>query len=155
MKIVLCSDNHSDESVLKYILRRHPDADYYWHLGDSEFWNEEDLKPFISVKGNNDYGINLPFKREIAVGGHKFMLVHGTGLFPGEYSQLARSAKEKGCDTVIFGHVHRPIDEIVDGIRLINPGSCYHNRGRKYPTYAIMNINAEGMIDVFFYDIDN
>ena len=155
MKIVLCGDNHCNKRVLDDIVSAHPDADYYWHLGDSEFFDEEDLKPFISVKGNNDYGINLPFRREIEVGGHKFLLIHGTGMFPGDYSSLARTAKEKGCDVVLFGHTHRPYDEMTDGIRMINPGSCRHNRGYAYPTYVILDIDEKGKINATFIDIDN
>ena len=156
MKIVICSDNHTNRTSLEYILRRHPDADYYWHIGDSEFFDEKELRPFISVKGNNDYGLNLPLRREIELKGHRFLLTHGTGIFGGDLVPLALQARERGADTVIFGHTHQPYDDVVEGIRMVNPGSCWHNRGGfKKPTYCVMNINDEGIIDVYFYEIDN
>ena len=64
------------------------------------------------------------------------------------------TAKEGGYDVVIFGHIHRPVDDVVDGIRMINPGSCLHNRNYLHPTYCVMNINDEGIIDVYFHDVD-
>ena len=76
MKIVVCSDNHYNFDVLDKILADNPDADYYWHLGDSEANEEKDIYPFVSVRGNNDY-LNLPVFKIFEVGGHRFFLTHG------------------------------------------------------------------------------
>ena len=43
-------------------------------------------------------------------------------------------------------------DEMIDGIRLINPGSCNHNRSYANPTYAIINIDKDSKIDLKFIE---
>lgn len=152
MKIVICSDNHGNDSVLERIVAEHPNADYYWHLGDSEAFTMSQLKPFTSVRGNNDFLFELPISRVMEIGDHRFLLIHGTGILPYDLSPLVEKAKSKECDVVIFGHIHRPVDEIIDGIRLINPGSCNHNRSYAHPTYAIINIDKDNELDLEFID---
>lgn len=152
MKIVICSDNHGNDYVLTKILADNPNADYYWHLGDSEAFSINQLKPFTSVKGNNDFLFDLPRSRVMEVGGHRFFLIHGTGILAFDLSPLVEMAKANDCDIVIFGHIHRPLDTEIDGIRLINPGSCNHNRSYENPTYAIINIDKNNRLDLKFID---
>jgi len=40
---------------------------------------------------------------------------------------LAREAKDRGCHTVICGHIHTPADHDVDGIRYLNTGDWIEN----------------------------
>ena len=151
MKIVVCSDNHSNFLVIKKILIDNPSADYYWHLGDSEADSLDELKPFISVKGNNDF-LDLPKARVIELNNHRFLLIHGTGIITLGIEYFVDIAKNNDCDIVLYGHTHRPSDKTVDGIRLINPGSCNYNRSYANPTYAIINIDKNDNIDLKFID---
>lgn len=152
MKILICSDNHGDQNVLLEMVNKHNDCDYYWHLGDSEFFDINDLYPFISVKGNNDY-LDLPISRIINLKEHNFLLIHGTGLTYYGYDELIKLTKKKNCDVLVFGHTHIPYDDVIDDIKVINPGSCYHNRNLSKPSYIIMNIDEEGNIENNFYEI--
>ena len=154
MKIVLCSDNHSNFSPIRYILDKYPKCDYYWHLGDSEAYDLKELEPFISVLGNNDFYVELPKYRIINVANHNFLLIHGTNNLLYDLTNLASYAKEKGCDTVLYGHTHVPKDCMIDGIRLINPGSCFYNRDGSKPSFAILNIDKNGNIKCDFKTID-
>lgn len=139
MKIVLCSDNHSNFSVLAKILALNPDGDYYWHLGDSESKTVDRLSPFVSVLGNNDY-LDLPIYRVIEVGKHRFLLTHGHRFLSSDLNTLYYLAKQNDCDVVLYGHTHMFSDISYNGVRFINPGSCSHNRDGSKPSYALLNI---------------
>lgn len=154
MKILVCSDNHSNFEVLKKILNDNPDCDYYWHLGDSECSDEKELSPFISVLGNNDY-IKLPYARIIEVGGHRFLLTHGHRHLRSDLNNLYLYALENNCDVVLYGHTHMFSDYTHNNVRLINPGSCKHNRDGSKPSYIIMEIDDENNIKITKKVIDN
>lgn len=59
-KIVVMSDNHGMDYMLNYVKDKEPHADYYVHCGDSEVPYPELLNGYICVKGNNDWGLDLP-----------------------------------------------------------------------------------------------
>ena len=54
MKILLVSDSHGDERILKELVTAYPNMDYYLHAGDSGL-DRDTLYPFESVRGNTDY----------------------------------------------------------------------------------------------------
>ena len=144
MKIVLCSDNHSNFSVLDKILADNTNADYYWHLGDSESESVDRLSPFVSVLGNNDY-LDLPIYRVIEACNHRFLLTHGHRFLGNDLNTLYYLAKENNCDVVLYGHTHMFSDYSYNGVRFINPGSCSHNRDGSKPTYVILNISDKDL----------
>ena len=57
------------------------------------------------------------------------------------------------CDVVFFGHTHRFTDVREDGIRLINPGSCSHNRDGSPPSFGLLTFEDDGKIDLKRYNI--
>lgn len=144
MKIVLCSDNHSNFLALDKILSDNPNADYYWHLGDSESNSIDRLSPFVSVLGNNDY-LDLPIYRVIEACNHRFLLTHGHRFLGNDLNALYYLAKENNCDVVLYGHTHMFSDYSYNGVRFINPGSCSHNRDGSKPSYVILNINNKNI----------
>ena len=144
LKICLCSDNHGDKEIIEKIKNDNNDCDYYFHLGDSSM-NEEELFPFISVKGNNDFGIVFPMQRIIEIKNHRILLLHGHGYTYSLYSLIKKALDEK-CDVVFFGHTHEYLDEEYEGIRLINPGSCFYNKDLSKPCFALVTIDDNGII---------
>ncbi len=142
MKIIVVSDNHSNFDVLHKIVKDNPDGDYYWHLGDSEACEADELKPFVSVRGNNDF-LDLPMYRVIEVASHRFLLTHGHRYLRYDLSDLYYLGKEQNCDVVLYGHTHMFSDYEYEDIRLINPGSCSHNRDGNKPSYIILNVNEK------------
>jgi uncharacterized protein len=146
LKICLMSDNHGDEYSLRKVLSDNPACDYYIHCGDS-LMSEDEIRPFISVKGNNDWQYDFPNERILDIGGHKILVLHGH-RYTYSYDLLASKAKENGCDTIFYGHTHMFNDETYDGIRMINPGSTNYNRDFSEPCYAIVTIEDDGTINV-------
>lgn len=146
IKICVCSDNHGNLESIEKIKEDNPACDYYFHLGDSHF-DEKTLSPFISVEGNNDWEGDFPRQRVIEIMNHRILLIHGDG-YTYAISGLANKALHEECDVIMFGHTHEFCDEEYKGVRIINPGSCFHNRDLSKPSYAIVTIDENGKIEV-------
>ena len=149
-RIVLVSDNHGDRKSLQYLGETYPEYDYFIHCGDSEMPAGE-MDGFICVEGNNDFGYHgeIPLNQVLAVGKHRIYICHGHMDFLSyfHYEPMVKRAVNMGCDIVFFGHVHTYYDEVLDGVRLLNPGSIRHNRDGSPPSYMLVHIRDDD-IDV-------
>ena len=140
-KIVLVSDNHSNHKVLKDIYNQHLDADYFLHCGDSEM-SIQDIRPYISVKGNNDLGNNFPESLLLDIANKRIFILHGHRYINiRSIDSLIYKALELKADICMFGHTHRFTDFEDSGIRFINPGSCNNSRDLEGPSYAVIYID--------------
>jgi putative phosphoesterase len=132
MKIVLVSDNHGDLSSLKRVLSIENDADIYLHAGDSELL-EDDIRPFLSIKGNCDHFFN--FKNQIifdtSLG--KMLLRHSPNITKYEIDNL-------NIKIFVHGHTHIKRFEKIDDVYYINPGSLTRPRDSQIGSYAIIEI---------------
>jgi len=99
------------------------DVDEIWHLGDvCQEPILDELRAINSklkvVLGNNDFNLDSPVTLDLERGGERFHLIH---------IQPRRMPPES--DWLLFGHTHRPADEMHNGVHLFNPGSA--GRGNK------------------------
>lgn len=139
--IILVSDNHGNRSVLKKIDGMYPAADHYLHCGDSQM-DASDLRPFVSVKGNCDRE-DFDLCRILETEGHRIFMCHGHNFGNADLRTMSDTARLRGCDLVFFGHLHRFVDETLDGVRLINPGSCSFNKDASRPCFALIELTQE------------
>ncbi|MDD6467522.1 MAG: metallophosphoesterase [Erysipelotrichaceae bacterium] len=145
MEIVVVSDSHGRIEVLNEILKAHPNADAYIHCGDLEL-PDTYFPQFIRVKGNNDYYANVPHEIVTQVNDLKVLITHSHQYtYIQRKQQLAKKAEHLGCKLVCYGHTHVFHDEVIDGIQLVNPGSCWINRDRSDPSYAVVTVEAGKM----------
>ncbi len=145
IKIIVISDNHGFLDPVTKILERYPDADYFFHLGDSEL-PKQLLKGYACVRGNTDYDPDLPLRLRLTIGGHHILLTHGhRDLFMGSMEGLVQRAKEADCDIVCFGHTHVYTDKVLRGVRLLNPGSIWHCRDGSAPCYMILELDEDSV----------
>lgn len=156
MRIVAFSDSHGDASALRRgieKLSQEKPPDVFLHLGDGtqEFLQLEilmrNINPaaqVLAVRGNNDYGVHpVETEKEIALCGLKTLLVHGHHHHVKISLQyLSFIAREKGCGLAFYGHTHRAKAEWVNGVWLLNPGSC----GWGESTALQVDITDEGSI---------
>ena len=142
-KIVIMSDNHGATNHIEKVRLKNPDADYYIHCGDFESYDDV-VDGFIAVTGNNDWGSALNKYESLEVEGYKILICHGQqfGYFSRE-QYMVEFAKENHIDILISGHTHMPLNEVIEGIHLINPGSTYLPRGGSLPSYAILTIDQD------------
>ncbi len=61
--------------------------------------------------------------------------------------RIKEEALIRGFDIVVYGHTHKPVVEIDEGVIAVNPGSLSYPRqdGRK-PSYMIMEIDDRGEV---------
>lgn len=141
-KIVVMSDNHGMDEMLTYIKQIEPLADYYVHCGDSEAYNQELLNDFVCVKGNNDWGLNLPKEVILKVEDINILITHGhyLGYFNRELAMNDLLTRNE-CQVLLCGHTHIPM-YIKDGFYYyINPGSTSLPRAGSAPSYAVLTID--------------
>ena len=149
MKIIVVSDSHGKQGILEQIVEKHPDADAYLHCGDIEDY-AENYPSYIVVQGNIDIYYDYPDERVITAGSHRIYMTHGHHFsYIKRLEQMADTAKAKDCDIVCYGHTHVAADDVVHGIRLINPGSLWRSRDGRGPSYAILTLQEE-QVDVEF-----
>lgn len=143
MKLLICSDSHTDSALLAELVRlESPDA--LLHLGDC-YCDTAQLPalfpqlPLYRVAGNNDYTREAPFELLLELGGKRLFLTHGhhyrvkMGLTP-----LYLRAQELDADTALFGHTHHPFLDCQNGIWLLNPGSASRRLYQPMVSYATM-----------------
>ena len=143
MKILVLSDSHGSLEYMRQAVRKEQ-PELICHLGDCQ-WDGQQLRqeywqiPFLSVPGNCDYPApHVPLEYITEEQGIRILLTHGhkygvkNGLL-----RLQLAAKEAQCQIALFGHTHVSYCEQVDGIWLLNPGTChYHLR------YGIVEISS-------------
>lgn len=153
MQLLVLSDTHLQNDLLKKITDRYPNMDYYIHCGDSSLKNNNPLlTKYLTVNGNHDqlgtFNINIIFKAEkyrcLITHGNKFNIYYGN-------DQLITFMKKKHIDIAFHGHTHVPVCSVIENKYIINPGSVMINRGSYgFGTFAIVSIIKDN-IDVKFY----
>jgi putative phosphoesterase len=94
------------------------------------------IAPTFAVRGNVDTGAwaaGLPSTAEIAVGAHKFYLLH-------DVAELDLDPAAAGFAAVIYGHSHQPAVETRDDVLFLNPGSAGPRRFSLPVTLARMRV---------------
>ncbi len=139
MKLLITSDVHGHFDRLEQVIKRHHDVDLHINAGDMTLHPKhyESLN-LITVKGNNDYGIDLPLERIIEFKGLRILLVHGhKEMVKFGLNRLKLKAKLLSVNLCIFGHTHKRYEEVDQGIHFINPGALCDGEG----SYAIFEDN--------------
>ena len=116
-------------------------ADEIWHLGDvcdpSVLTEIEGCgAPVFVVRGNCDGQLAWPLTRRLERNGRSFLLIH-----------IPPRSVPSGADAVLHGHTHVPRDEVVEGVRFLNPGCVTRpNRGAP-PSTAWLRVSPSGEIE--------
>ncbi len=116
------------------------------HLGDVTSWRVLDqlgeIAPVLAVRGNNDLDdmADLPLRRELQIGSHRILMVHGHG---GASAFAVASGATAGYDCVLFGHSHKPLIEQKGGTLLVNPGSPSDRRFNPHFGLGVLHVGVE------------
>ena len=142
MEMVLVSDTHGNIEVLKKIYERHPHANYYLHLGDSERYPEE-IQPFSSVQGNCDPYDVYPMSRYFKTRYGTFYLEHGHGK-----GRSLDYMASKHADFYIYGHTHIQDIRTYQGMYILNPGSPTLPRDGSIGKYLLLSWDEKGELTI-------
>lgn len=108
----------------------------------------QEVAPVIAVYGNGDPAelrSALAATRIICVGEHKIGLVHG---HEGRGTTTPRRAlsifiSRPDVRTVVFGHSHRPLSTLIDGVLAFNPGSPTDKRGQPLHSFGLLRVGVK------------
>lgn len=107
-------------------------------IGDRTFYEDLALlAPVTAVLGNNDgavFGTMLPERRIVTVGAVRI------GMFHGHRGAVPFGFRSEEVDLLLCGHTHVPLEQVMDGIRVLNPGSVTRPRGGSLPSMGILEI---------------
>lgn len=148
LRVAIISDTHIPtraNRIPDWVRTRIQRADYTIHAGDFDsadaLASVQELTDgnLTAVAGNTDpRSLRLPDVATRELGGVTFVVTHGTGPKRGYRKRVANTVRETSeeiagnaaheAGTVpvvgVAGHTHRVMDEAVDGVRLLNPGSA-------------------------------
>ena len=141
MKVVIVSDGHGDKSLYQRIAQIEEKADAFIDAGDSCI-DSEDIRPFISVKGNCDYTF-YPLSRILYFDEWRVYLTHGSSM---GLDTMINLAKSHGCSVLVYGHTHKYDYKIKDSIYCLNPGSIARPRDGYIGTYMVVDFSNKGII---------
>lgn len=152
MRILVVSDTHKNVSNLRTILLAQPSAEAVIHLGDGE----DDvalLKPsfpekmFLQVRGNCDWGSNLPYSGVYTAEGVNIFYTHGHVYnVKGGLYQAVCAAREQKAQVLLFGHTHHALTDFEDGLHIMNPGSAGMGSPSDAPSYGTLDITPQGIV---------
>lgn len=156
MKVLIMSDSHGLTTEIDEIKNRHIDeVDFMLHCGDSELSAESsELMAFKGVKGNCDFGSNLPDEIIEDLGDNILYMTHGH-LYnvKATLMNLKYRALEVNAKVACYGHSHIAGAEIIDGVLFINPGSIRLPVLRRQKTYAILDMENT-LAKVTFFEVN-
>lgn len=164
MKIGVISDTHIRSSARLLpgsIFEVFDGVDMILHAGDiliNEVIIElESIAPVYAVAGNNDsyemldkYGT----RKIITVNGKRIGLTHGTGRGRTYMNAYAEFYKDN-VDCVVYGHSHKPHNEVIDGILFFNPGSPTSRRFEPRYSLGILHVDSGITGEIIYFDKEN
>lgn len=138
MKIGIISDIHG--VVPRTLFDIFADFDLVFFAGDAEsvrsVWELGTIAPLVTVRGNCDRDIWRQCEMPEAINqeheGVRFYMTHRPEDIP------VRLDPE--VQVVIHGHTHIPRDEVIDGVRYLNPGSATRPKGGSEPSCIVMDV---------------
>jgi uncharacterized protein len=77
-------------------------------------------------------------------------MVHDSGPREGRERRLRGRFPDAGL--IVFAHSHQPVNEVVEGVRFLNPGSPTWKRRAAAPTVARM-VAGSGRAEVALVDL--
>ena len=106
----------------------------------------EAYAPVHAVLGNIDgwdvRAAGVPEQLQLSLGGVEVAMVHDAGPRQGREARLRK--RFPGAAVIVFAHSHQPVNQLVDGVRFLNPGSPTWKRRAAYPSALRLVIGAGG-----------
>lgn len=148
-RIVVVSDSHGHhdylEKIKEYEEKVFNKPIIFLHAGDSEAKYEDQLCGFLSVRGNMDYYLDLPYYLIIPVYKNIIFITHGHMFYKDQIDNIMTSNHANIC---ITGHTHMPSKQIINDKYYLNPGSIARPRFNSKKQYLEIDIDIDGNIKI-------
>jgi hypothetical protein len=144
VKIGVISDTHNflDPQIPELF----QGVEHIIHAGDvgtSAILSElERIAPVTAVFGNTDSLLPLKEVEVFELGRHKFLLQHIVQPHTPAVLLSDRIQREKP-NAIIFGHTHKPFDQIIEGIWYFNPGYAGKTRFGMERSVALLHFHRD------------
>jgi putative phosphoesterase len=146
VKLGLISDTHG--FLDPRLTRIFKGVDHILHAGDigPDFLiaQLESIAPVTAVLGNNDDSTWIPLTQVKLLGEVKFLIHHIVTPRALTDELKARVAQEKP-DVVMFGHSHQKFDQVVNGVRFVNPGYAGKPKFGAERSVAVLEIAGKNL----------
>lgn len=144
MKIGVISDTHDflDPKIPKLFAG----VEHILHGGDIGLpWlilQLEQIAPVTAVLGNTDDG-RLSFKQTewVELAGRKFLVHHIVDPHSAKSLEFGKNRP----DVIVFGHTHKPFNQMINGTLFFNPGYAGKQRFALPRSVAILNCDEDGI----------
>ena len=153
MRILVLSDTHVPRmarDIPKAVYDDIKKSDLVLHAGDfvemSFLEKLRKVKKTIAVFGNMDskeISSSLKSKEIIEAGKFRIGLIHGWGAPDGLTDRILEEFKGDKVDCIVFGHSHRPMNEMIKKVLFFNPGSTTDKIFAPYNSYGIIDVNGK------------
>ena len=146
MRIGVISDTHGflDPRIAGFF----KGVEHILHGGDigpsTIIYELENIAPVTAVLGNTDGGIDFRETEVVLLAGRKF-LVHHIVDVRAPQELIAGRIKREAPDAVIFGHTHKPHNEVVGSTLYFNPGYAGKPRFNLPRSVAILHCQPSGI----------
>ena len=100
-----------------------------------------EIAPTYAVRGNIDkeWAKDLPETFSLELYGVRFFMVHNKKYIP---------TNLENTDVVVYGHSHKYEEKYINGVLMINPGSCGPRRFTQPITYAVLEMGDDRSLNV-------
>ncbi|QTL98998.1 YfcE family phosphodiesterase [Iocasia frigidifontis] len=159
MKIGVISDTHIPSKAKKIpdiVFDKFRDIDLIIHAGDITSQEVLDdlavLAPVKAVYGNVDppeLCRGLPERLRIELNGYQIGVTHGHNLKGHIMERIAYVFPK--ADIIIFGHTHRPCNEVINGQLYFNPGSATDRRLQAKHSIGIITLHDRIEREIIYY----
>jgi putative phosphoesterase len=143
---LVLADTHGHRARIALAVKRFPDADMIFHLGDysrdAELIRLMTKTPVYAVRGNCDISSAAEAELLLSFEGVRVLLVHGhrqnvkTSLL-----NLGLYAQEREANVALFGHTHLPAEQYHENVLLYNPGSLGEPRDLR-PSVGLLTLDS-------------
>ena len=152
LRVGVLSDSHVNDlaSLPKKAVNLLEGMDMIMHTGDYTSKRLVDelrkLGNFEGVHGNMDsfdVKAELPADRILELKGFRIGVTHPSeGGSPFGLEKRIR-AKFENVEAIVYGHTHRPKNEVISGVLFFNPGSITGKFPAKHKTFGVLKIGKK------------
>ena len=151
MIIGVISDTHLPVRAKKLpddLINHLKDVDLILHAGDFQDMNAltqiRDIGKLRAVHGNMDtieLKKELPEADVLKIEGFKIGITHGSGPPLGLEERV--KSKFPDVDIIVYGHSHKPKNEVIDGTLFFNPGSPTDRVFAPFNSFGILRVEED------------